>query len=588
MSIMLMWGVVHGKDYYYYAGDQRIDLTLCGTTITVKPANPTSLEWFESVRMDPEVEGDVAPRPITDSSFVVSVVGGSDIEVLLTRLRAMEDVDFAHPVFIDDREEELYLTRNLCVMFNSDIPRNVIGVITGGYHLELIDTLFADFRFQVLRVTHQTTGTALDVALAIHDAGQSVFAEPGIVWPIELACTPNDPCWTNQWHFCNDGSLGGTPDADIDLDSAFEYTIPATPILVAFLDDGVTPHPDLPAGRLANGYDYCYQDWDVTPGDSVAHGMATVGILAANTDNSCGIASLTGYNVRILMQRIFDDNGEPADYPNIARAISAAVDSGAAVINNSWSNELGLTSPSIDSAIHRAHYIYGVVQVFAAGNLGQPYLGYPASDSTVIAVGATDSCDQWYPYSHFGPNLDVVAPSATAGTSNPTTFWTLDQPGSLGENDGSGGIDADLMWNFGGTSAACPQVAGIATLILLRRPDIMGDPDRIRRIIRLSAEREIYGVYDTVRVSNKLGWGRVNADRALLAVTRGDANNSASVDIDDVVYLNAYIFSGGPEPVPHLLNGDSNCSGDVDIDDVVFLVGYIFAGGPPPPDCFKY
>jgi hypothetical protein len=63
----------------------------------------------------------------------------------------------------------------------------------------------------------------------------------------------------------------------------------------------------------------------------------------------------------------------------------------------------------------------------------------------------------------------------------------------------------------------------------------------------------------------------------------GDADASGGVDIDDVVYLIAFIFSGGPEPVPYD-SGDANCSGGVDIDDVVWLIAYIFSGGNAPCD----
>ena len=62
----------------------------------------------------------------------------------------------------------------------------------------------------------------------------------------------------------------------------------------------------------------------------------------------------------------------------------------------------------------------------------------------------------------------------------------------------------------------------------------------------------------------------------------GDVNNSGEIDIDDVVYLVSYVFTGGPEPIPELAVGDTDCSGEVDIDDVVYLVSYIFTGGPPP------
>jgi len=61
----------------------------------------------------------------------------------------------------------------------------------------------------------------------------------------------------------------------------------------------------------------------------------------------------------------------------------------------------------------------------------------------------------------------------------------------------------------------------------------------------------------------------------------GDADYSGGVDIDDVVYLIGYIFSGGPQPVVAEA-GDADCSGDTDIDDVVYLIGYIFSGGPLP------
>lgn len=63
---------------------------------------------------------------------------------------------------------------------------------------------------------------------------------------------------------------------------------------------------------------------------------------------------------------------------------------------------------------------------------------------------------------------------------------------------------------------------------------------------------------------------------------RGDANASGDLDIDDVVFLIAYIFSSGPEPACDGISGDADCSNDLDIDDVVFLIEYIFAQGPEP------
>lgn len=66
----------------------------------------------------------------------------------------------------------------------------------------------------------------------------------------------------------------------------------------------------------------------------------------------------------------------------------------------------------------------------------------------------------------------------------------------------------------------------------------------------------------------------------------GEADGSAAIDIDDVVYLVGYIFLGGPVPSPYALcSGDATCDCTVDIDDVVYLINYIFSGGPAPCSC---
>jgi len=70
------------------------------------------------------------------------------------------------------------------------------------------------------------------------------------------------------------------------------------------------------------------------------------------------------------------------------------------------------------------------------------------------------------------------------------------------------------------------------------------------------------------------------------ACTRcGDANNDGAADISDVVFVIAYIFSGGAAPGECNTSqglGDANGSGSVDISDVVFIIAYIFGGGTAP------
>ncbi|MCK4857965.1 MAG: hypothetical protein KAT58_08360, partial [candidate division Zixibacteria bacterium] len=76
------------------------------------------------------------------------------------------------------------------------------------------------------------------------------------------------------------------------------------------------------------------------------------------------------------------------------------------------------------------------------------------------------------------------------------------------------------------------------------------------------------------------------ADTAVVVITvsefiRGDVNGDQFINIADITFLLAYIFAGGPAPVP-LLAADADSSGSVNIADASYLIAYIFAGGPPP------
>jgi outer membrane protein assembly factor BamB len=61
----------------------------------------------------------------------------------------------------------------------------------------------------------------------------------------------------------------------------------------------------------------------------------------------------------------------------------------------------------------------------------------------------------------------------------------------------------------------------------------------------------------------------------------GDANGDGLVNVGDVVFLIAFIFSGGVAPEP-LESGDANCEGATNVGDAVYLINYIFSGGAAP------
>lgn len=128
-----------------------------------------------------------------------------------------------------------------------------------------------------------------------------------------------------------------------------------------------------------------------------------------------------------------------------------------------------------------------------------------------------------------------------------------------------------------GAPPLAPGSGPIASLYFSIPSEPAGDSNLIQLSYGATMPTFVYGgrVYSPVFKSGLLS----------LCAKAGDPNASGNINIADVTYLIAYIFSGGPPPLPALSSGDANCSGSVNIADITFLIARIFAGGPPPCDC---
>ena len=135
-------------------------------------------------------------------------------------------------------------------------------------------------------------------------------------------------------------------------------------------------------------------------------------------------------------------------------------------------------------------------------------LSYPAAYSQAIAVGASTSFDCQAPYSQFGAKLALVAPSSGGDLTD--AIVTTDRTGPAGYNR-----TGDYYSGFGGTSSAAPLAAGIAGLVLSRNPGLT--ETQVRQILEGSADkiRSNVSAYDSRGHSERFGYGRINAERAI-------------------------------------------------------------------------
>ncbi|MBI1289551.1 MAG: S8 family serine peptidase [Flavobacteriales bacterium] len=293
--------------------------------------------------------------------------------------------------------------------------------------------------------------------------------------------TPDDPQLNQQWWHINTGQNGGTPDADIDSDEAWDITtggVTATgdTIVACVVDDGgALSHPDLMANNWVNyheipnndldddgnGYIDDYLGWNpVDHDDNVdggSHGVNVAGMIGAVGNNGTGVVGVN-WNVKI-MNTTYGDIGntnnpneanviEAYTYPLVMRRLyeqtSGAKGAYVVVTNSSWGID---NADPADAPLWCAFYdTLGMSGILSTGatannnvnidNVGD--LPTACSSEYLIAVTATDDQDV-RTFSGYGQTtIDLGAPgdnvrtTASNGTYQTTSGTSFASPATAG------------------------------------------------------------------------------------------------------------------------------------------------------------
>jgi subtilisin family serine protease len=173
-------------------------------------------------------------------------------------------------------------------------------------------------------------------------------------------------------------------------------------------------------------------------------------------------------------------------------AINWAIANGVRVTNNS--NDYGTASTAMTNAYTAARNA-GIVNFASSGNSGNTTMGYPATASSVNAVGASSRNGQRASFSSYGTKLAFIAPGQS--------IYTTDRTGTNGYGSGD-------YTTIDGTSFSSPYAAGVAALILSVNPSLSAA--QVESIMQ-STCRDI----GTVGFDTLTGWGMLNADAAVRA-----------------------------------------------------------------------
>ncbi|MGB7983296.1 MAG: S8 family serine peptidase [Candidatus Nanopelagicales bacterium] len=282
-------------------------------------------------------------------------------------------------------------------------------------------------------------------------------------------------------------------------------------VVVAVVDTGVdATHPDL-AGRVLREIDLLPKI-NATP-EQTGHGTGVASLIAGAL-NGVGMAGVAP-QASILPVSALDPAGQ-GDTSTVARAIIAAADAGARVIN------LSLGGPGRDPVLDKActyAFSKGAVVVAAAGNSYQwgNEVQYPAASPNVLGVASVDRTGNPSYFSNTGPHIDLAAPGEAIWAATPGGRYGLES----------------------GTSFAAPHVSGALALVLAANPRLTSA--QASAAVKTTAVDDISGNGR----DDQLGQGILRADRAVAA-----AKSASTSSAKPAAYTNLRLerFNARPEP----------------------------------------
>jgi len=550
-------------------GGEELALLKVSDRFTIRPTSSAVVDQLAQV-LPAELNQEIKTAQLEEFT-----VAPEEQDAAMQAARENPAVAFASHVYqLQDHPETLvYLTDELTMQFTPETAEGTINAIASEFGLRSLKPVVGIPNTFVFQLTQQATENPVKIANRLMTKPEVLTAEPNIVVPQQPHYRPREPFYPQQWYLYNSGGSVLGQGSHIDIEKAWDITRGNRSIVVAIADDAIDlNHPDFQGtGKIVAPKDFKDQDFLPLPASSdESHGTACAGIAVAE-ENGMGIVGVApGCALMPLRTSGYLDDDA------IEQLFDWAIANNASIISCSWGPAavyfpLSLRQrAALTRAATQGRQGKGCVIVFAAGNANRPvngtlfergwpndllkgptnWLGGFTIHPDVLTVSACTSLGKKSAYSNWGTHVCVCAPSNNA----PPGMWfeqtgyistapeiTAPLPGlGIFSDDllGASGYESgDFVRNFGGTSSACPVVAGVAALVLSINPNLTAQ--EVKHLIQETADKIVdrdadpqlgmrLGTYDTNGHSQWFGYGKVNAFKAVQAAQQKIAQNSPS------------------------------------------------------------
>ncbi len=550
------------KNWWYLQKDVFLYRMTSGTCYTMA-TNPTIDECkhlFATNRKQNRIKFSAAATPMQKAIIINSIGTTTGFESASPAVSKTKNVPYTAGTF--NETNDLILVRftptalNTATALTAFMTRNNLSL----YHQPLSSLPFPKKWTYIFKINldpkNKPYGDVFTVAQYVftNEVGFVLSCEPDMNMYVTSGSCEQVTEYANNtasgtpdglWHIRNQGQTAyntfvGTAGSDAKICECWGEGYHGENVKVAVIDNyGYDfSHPEM-QGQFLNGWDYVSNGptgvaiTTTTYVSNNSHGMEVASVIAAKANNNSTYNTVgVAYNSRILPY-LFDGTNSTA-----IQCIQKAVVDGADILNMSFASSVAqptvFQSPLFNDLKNAKQFGRGGLGCFLVAGVGNNNVNgkfFPAADTIVFGVGATDASDYravtptwgWSGGSNYltpipgePARYNVVAPGTriyNAFTQTPLTSPTYVQA------------------QTNGTSFSTPIVSGIAAILLSKNSSLT--VSQIEAAIQNNTDQVTtagsYNAYSYLPGYNpNLFYGRVNCIKALTTVAVGIKEYSKS------------------------------------------------------------